>query len=331
MVNPTQDNLTPYGTASQSSNHETSLPENAIKPPISNIFSISSCAHTALVPGPAWWMFHFSSGYAYITNIKLYYRENYAYRMDGFKLYVTNSSTIPPDGYLCYEDGPGLPNPSTTMTIQCRQLGTYIIYYDNTGDYQFGPIIELCYVAITGCRKGMWGTDCYTKCPTVCIGQHCHPENGLCVWGCGEQKCLNNRWDIKTGVCTEGCVREFSQLCNCYKYNITPYGIATQISNFESLPQNAREPPISNAFTSYNYVADQTPEYFWRRYESVRKNRSCKESSDKEIDDAAKDWLRFSLDREGGRKQRRERKNNINNNDTVEIQIEEDNTRGDDQ
>ncbi|XP_071129446.1 uncharacterized protein [Mytilus edulis] len=212
-----QHNLTPYGTASQSSNHETSLPQNAIKPPISNTFSISSCAHTAVIPGPAWWMFHFSSGYAYITNIKLYYRENYAYRMDGFKLYVTNSSTIPPDGYLCYEDGPGLPNPSTTMTIQCRQLGTYIIYYDNTGDYQFGPIIELCYVAITGCRKGMWGTDCYTKCPSVCIGQHCYPENGLCVWGCGEEKCLNNRWDKQTGVCTEGCVREFSQLCNCYK------------------------------------------------------------------------------------------------------------------
>ncbi|VDI84209.1 Hypothetical predicted protein [Mytilus galloprovincialis] len=90
--------------------------------------------------------------------------------MDGFKLYVTNSSTIPPDGYLCYESVPGPPFPSTTLTKQCRQLGKYIIYYDNTGDYQFGPIIELCYVAITGCRKGMWGTGCSTTCPTVCIG-----------------------------------------------------------------------------------------------------------------------------------------------------------------
>ena len=65
--------------------------------------------------------------------------------------------------------------------------------------------------------------------------------------------------------------------------------------------------------------------------ESVRKNRNCKESLDKEIEDAAKDCLRFSLDREGGRKQRRERKNNTTDNDTVEIQIEEDHTRGDDQ
>lgn len=43
----------------------------------------------------------------------------------------------------------------------------------------------------------------------------------------------------------------------------------------------------------------------------LEKKHSCKESSDKEIDDAAKDWRRLSLDREGGKKQRREKKNNI--------------------
>ncbi|CAG2226156.1 unnamed protein product [Mytilus edulis] len=42
----------------------------------------------------------------------------------------------------------------------------------------------------------------------------------------------------------------------------------------------------------------------------LEKKHSCKESSDKEIDDAAKDWRRLSLDREGGKKQRREKKNN---------------------
>ncbi|VDI84205.1 Hypothetical predicted protein [Mytilus galloprovincialis] len=169
--------------------------------------------------------------------------------MDGFKLYVTNTSTIPPVGYLCYEDpDPGLPK--ITQTIPCHQLGKYVIYYDIKKDDNEGPVIELCYVAINGCRKGMWGIDCSTTCPSICIGQHCHPENGSCVWGCGEQKCLNNRWDIQTGACTEGCAREHSQFCNCNKYNLTPYGTATQISDFqESLPQNAIEPPISNTFS----------------------------------------------------------------------------------
>ena len=69
--------------------------------------------------------------------------------MDGFKLYVTNTSTIPPDGYLCYEDpDPGLPN--VTQTIPCNQLGQYVIYYDTKNDSSYGPIIELCYVAING-------------------------------------------------------------------------------------------------------------------------------------------------------------------------------------
>ncbi|CAG2232086.1 PTPRA [Mytilus edulis] len=66
--------------------------------------------------------------------------------MDGFKLYVTNTSTIPPVGFLCYEDGPGLPN--ITQTIPCNQLGKYVIYYDDIGDVTYGPIVELCYVAI---------------------------------------------------------------------------------------------------------------------------------------------------------------------------------------
>ncbi|CAG2256903.1 unnamed protein product [Mytilus edulis] len=64
----------------------------------------------------------------------------------------------------------------------------------------------------------------------------------------------------------------------------------------------------------------------------LEKKHSCKESSDKEIDDAAKDWRRLSLDREGGKKQRREKRITIiNNNDTVEVQIEEDTNSGDDQ
>lgn len=74
--------------------------------------------------------------------------------MDGFKLYITNTSTIPPTSYLCYEDpDPGLP--STTQTISCNQLGQYVIYYDDKVDAldktnNKGCIIELCYVSING-------------------------------------------------------------------------------------------------------------------------------------------------------------------------------------
>ncbi|CAC5379114.1 unnamed protein product [Mytilus coruscus] len=92
---------------------------------------------------------------------------------------------------------------------------------------------------------------------------------------------------------------------------------------------------LHHIFTDNDAIAEQTDSLMkyiqfgqedLANYSRLEKNRSCKE-----LEETGKDWLRFSLDREGGMKQRRERKNNINNNDSVEIQIEEDNTRGDDQ
>ncbi|XP_071129303.1 uncharacterized protein [Mytilus edulis] len=214
-----EHNLTPFGTATQSSRFIRSTPEGALLPPISNKFTLETCS-TTNVDGAsfAWWMFEISFNSAFITNITIYYREGSGYRMNGFQLYVTNSSVIPPVGYLCYADDPGMPWPSITKTIPCNQLGKYVIYYDTVGDDKTGPVVELCYVAINGCQKGMWGTDCSEACSSSCIGHHCYPNNGYCVWGCNEQKCLNNRWDILTGVCTEGCVRGLSKICNCYKY-----------------------------------------------------------------------------------------------------------------
>ncbi|CAG2255732.1 unnamed protein product [Mytilus edulis] len=150
-----QHNLTPFGKATQSSSYLTA-PVNAINPPIANTFSFPYCSLSQTETTAAWWMFQFSFGTAYITDITIYYRENYADRMDGFKLYVTNTSTITPDGYLCYEDpDPGLPD--ITQTIPCNQLGQYVIYFDDKGSKQRseGPIVELCYVAINGALSGI--------------------------------------------------------------------------------------------------------------------------------------------------------------------------------
>ncbi|XP_076072681.1 uncharacterized protein LOC143044513 isoform X1 [Mytilus galloprovincialis] len=209
----TQHNLTPFGNASQSSVVAAAgRPENAINPPISNVFSYSDCSHTKVDPEntAAWWMFKLSYGATYIQNITIYYRENFAHRMDGFKLYVTNTSTIPPDGYLCYEDpDPGLP--SITQTIPCNQLGRYVIYYDDTGSLERvgnftrpdGPVVELCYVAIYGCQKTFWGSDCDKNCSENCIDQHCYPQNGSCVWGFHTRNCSNDVCDNYTVVCTD--------------------------------------------------------------------------------------------------------------------------------
>ncbi|CAG2214263.1 unnamed protein product [Mytilus edulis] len=219
-----QQNLTPFGIASQSTVYGGTLsnPNNAILPPISNDFDLNICSHTADGSDPSadWWMFQFSFELAYITDITIYYRTEFAYRMDGFKLYVTNTSAIPPNGYLCYEDSdPGLPN--ITQNIPCYKSGKYVIYYDTTGDEFFGPVVELCYVAINGCPKGMWGPNCTESCSSICIGKQCYPENGSCIWGCDPQRCVNGRCDTHTGTCIDGCVTGWvGQSCICGKCNM---------------------------------------------------------------------------------------------------------------
>lgn len=71
--------------------------------------------------------------------------------MKGFKLYISNTSAIQHDSYLCYEDPVDDTEPNITQNIPCNQLGQYVIYYDNIpSDDDKGSVIELCYVAING-------------------------------------------------------------------------------------------------------------------------------------------------------------------------------------
>ncbi|XP_076114506.1 uncharacterized protein LOC143082356 [Mytilus galloprovincialis] len=149
--------------------------------------------------------------------------------MDGFKLYVSNASTIPPTDHLCYADpGPGEPN--ITQTIPCYELGKYVIYYDDKGSTEpdgrkDGPVVELCYVVINGCEKGRWGSTCEQFCPENCIERNCYPGNGSCVWGCNAENCLNDICNKDTADCTDGCKKSRTgRYCN--KYNIAYNGLA---------------------------------------------------------------------------------------------------------
>ncbi|CAG2213411.1 unnamed protein product [Mytilus edulis] len=224
------ENLTAFGLASQSSTN-IGLAENAIEPPISNEFDFDKCTHTHLGTTAEWWMFQFSFKSAFVTDIDIYYRENFSRRMDGFKLYVSNASTIPPTDHLCYAD-PDTGEPNITQTIPCYELGKYVIYYDDKGSTEpngreDGPIVELCYVAINGCEKSRWGSTCEQFCPENCIERNCYPGNGSCVWGCNAENCLKDICDKDTAVCTDGCKeRRTGRYCN--KYNIASDGLVWQ-------------------------------------------------------------------------------------------------------
>ncbi|CAG2230251.1 unnamed protein product [Mytilus edulis] len=213
------DNLTPFGILYKSSTYKGGIPQNAIKPLYQMCFPMV-IVHTQAIQDQLGGCFNsqlelFTSQISQSTTGKDVISE----RMDGFKLYVTNSTTIPPDGYLCYADpDPGLPN--ITQTIPCNILRKFVIYYDNKGSGGDGPLIELCYVAINGCRKGFWGSNCEKVCSEYCQERHCYPGNGSCIFGCNTDYCLNNNCNKFTGICTDGCKeRRTGDFCNKFSIN----------------------------------------------------------------------------------------------------------------
>ena len=68
--------------------------------------------------------------------------------------------------------------------------------------YTAAPLYIYIYI---GCYKGWWGSACSKLCPATCVGGHCYPVNGSCVWGCNPDNCLNDKCDTATGICTQGC------------------------------------------------------------------------------------------------------------------------------
>jgi hypothetical protein len=79
-----------------------------------------------------------------------------AYRLAGYSLFVSNSSTSKTDGYLCYHHT-GTTLPAVFQNVKCNHLGQYVIFYNereedgkNHPRYSHEAIIELCHVEVNG-------------------------------------------------------------------------------------------------------------------------------------------------------------------------------------
>ncbi|XP_071129272.1 uncharacterized protein [Mytilus edulis] len=207
-----QINLAPHGVPLQSSNYPNYPANLAIEGPANNKWK-DGCSVTAAGQVYAWWGLQLPA-VAYMTNILIYYREHFAYRMDKFRLFLENGTVDQSSASgLCYTDQ-GIPGyPAITQNITSNMLAKNVYFVNRRSDATC--FIELCYVAIYGCWKGTWETNCTDTCSPKCINQHCYPSDGFCVWGCDPQNCRNNTCNNQTGVCTEGCVDGWvGQYCN---------------------------------------------------------------------------------------------------------------------
>ncbi|XP_052067767.1 multiple epidermal growth factor-like domains protein 6 [Mytilus californianus] len=219
-----QLNLAPQGFALQRTTYPGRFAHLAIEGPANNK-KTDGCANTAANQRYAWWGLQLPA-VAHMTNILIYFREDYPERMDEFRLYLGNGTADESkDSNRCYTDLGIEGQPNITQNITCNMLAKNMYFVNRRPSATC--FVELCYVAIYGCFKGSWSTNCTKSCPATCISNYCYPQNGSCVWGCDKHNCFNNKCDINTGACIEGCIAlRAGQYCN--KYNLASNGTATQ-------------------------------------------------------------------------------------------------------
>ncbi|XP_069128362.1 protein eyes shut homolog [Argopecten irradians] len=110
-------------------------------------------------------------------------------RLAGYHLYVSNTTSTPQDGTLCYVDTSStIDEVQLVVTHQCPFVGRYVTVYNyrtepwrQTWYYEFA-ILELCEVQVWGCPSGKFAEDCATSCPSVCYGGNCNSPTGACFY-----------------------------------------------------------------------------------------------------------------------------------------------------
>ncbi|XP_069127380.1 receptor-type tyrosine-protein phosphatase alpha-like isoform X2 [Argopecten irradians] len=207
-------NVALSGTATQSSDQELHrwLAPNAIDNCTNQNISSNCCIHTKTnTHKQAWWRVDLGLERT-IQRITIYYRHNSEYRFGGYSLYVSNSTTIPPQGTLCYEDNSSVwTGVSLNPTHECPSVGRYVIVYNKretpkTRDwYDDYAVLELCEVQVFGCPTGIYGIgNCNTFCSASCFGGNCNALSGHCFY------CEDGKYG---DLCQQTCVANCNQRC----------------------------------------------------------------------------------------------------------------------
>ncbi|VDH93037.1 Hypothetical predicted protein, partial [Mytilus galloprovincialis] len=143
-----QINLALHGVAVQRTNfqnHSAYFAHVAIQGSANNKWN-DGCSVTASGQRYAWWGLQLPA-VAFMTNILIYYREGFAYRMDEFRLYLGNGTADQSsDSGLCYTDIGKSGYPDITQNITCNMLAKNMYFVNRRKSAVC--LVELCYVAI---------------------------------------------------------------------------------------------------------------------------------------------------------------------------------------
>ncbi|XP_069128342.1 uncharacterized protein [Argopecten irradians] len=229
-----ESNVAISGTAQQSSNMDNArwLAEEAVDGCVQTTITSGCCSHTrAIGPNTAWWRVDLGT-LVTINAITIYYRGNSQYRLAGYQLYVSNITSSPREGVLCYEDtSTTLAAVQLTITHQCPYVGRYVTVYNyrNTPKrydwYYDYAVLELCEVQVWGCQVGTHGNgNCDRACSGNCYGGNCNATTGACFYCftgsygdfCNKTcplSCKNNKCKKDSGNCYDCIAQKYGVKC----------------------------------------------------------------------------------------------------------------------
>ncbi|CAC5398797.1 PTPRK [Mytilus coruscus] len=178
-------NLAVNGTATQSGSYKDAKgivydASKALDGNIDQSWNGGSCSHTAVEQSSAWWRLDLGSS-AYIYKIIIYYRNSKNDRLNGYYLYIANSSsrTHPISGHLCYHHPLHSSIPDTIQDKVCNMSGRYVEFYNKRDEPE--AFVELCEVKVFGCFVGQYGSQCELSCSPNCNDVTCSIWDGSCT------------------------------------------------------------------------------------------------------------------------------------------------------
>ncbi|XP_069128361.1 uncharacterized protein [Argopecten irradians] len=214
------------------------------------------CTHTqGSGPKTAWWRVDMKELMT-INSITITYTNTVERRdrLAGYHLYISNTTSTPQDGTLCYVDTSStIDEVQLVVTHQCPFVGRYVTVYN----YRTEPLRQSWYyqyALLELCELQVWG------CPSACYGGNCNSTTGACFYCftgtygdfCNmtcPANCKDNACEKDTGTCVETDIYSKSGLFCC-------------ISNARDQMQNVTKRWIS-------IISDLSSSYIVRRLEFI--------------------------------------------------------------
>ncbi|XP_067684253.1 uncharacterized protein [Haliotis asinina] len=153
------------------------------------VYRAGTMMHTQLNETSAWWQVDLQTQVESAL-VVINFRTDYTARRNGLELFTgSEPSTEPTQGMLCHAvkgrpDGKDIPS---ALGVTCPDTWRYLTVYTQTGNDEWGAVLDFAEVKILVCTSGKYGPNCARDCSDrhcKTSSSSCERVSGTCQGGC---------------------------------------------------------------------------------------------------------------------------------------------------